>query len=328
MRRHPVESSQKPSAPHVRRTRTGPLKDKRGSKNVAQPIRLEPGEYRLQKVLAAAGVASRRTAEEMILAGRVSVNGRVVTTLGTKVDPGRDRVAVDGKALPLQGEPLRYIIFHKPYGCLSTFTDPEGRPTLARYIQVPERVYSVGRLDFNSEGLLLLTNDGALTHRLTHPRYEHPKEYLVQVEGIPTEEALSALRQGVWVKGRLTAPAEVEMLPGYPEGLVARPVRPGVPTTWLRIIIHEGRKRQIRHMTAAVGYPTLRLVRIGLGPLRLGDLPPGQWRDLTPEEVAALKRSAFREEPKKQDGTAEIRRKIGGGRATHSPSPQGRGRRS
>ncbi len=312
---------EKPAHPRAQGKRLAILKGGGKDSDAARPVRLEPGEYRLQKVLAAAGVASRRAAEAMILAGRVSVNGRIVTVLGTKVDPGRDRVAVDGKPLPLQGEPLRYIIFHKPYGCLSTFTDPEGRPTLARFIQVPERVYSVGRLDFNSEGLLLLTNDGALTHRLTHPRYEHPKEYLVQVEGIPTEEALAALRQGVRIKGRLTAPAEVERLAGYPEGLVMRPVRSGVPTTWLRIVIHEGRKRQIRHMTAAVGYPTLRLVRAGLGPLRLGDLPPGQWRDLTAEELAALKRFAFREGTTMPDRRAAIR-KGRVGKAGH-PLPGG-----
>lgn len=249
-----------------------------------------PGLYRLQWVIAKAGVASRRAAEKMILAGRVKVNDRVVTVLGTKVDPARDRVSVDGRVLPSWGEPLRYIVLHKPYGYLSTFIDPEGRPTLSRLIQVPERVYAVGRLDMDSEGLLLLTNDGRLAHRLTHPRYEHPKEYLVQVEGVPTKAALAALRQGVEVKGRLTAPADVTLLAEPPTYLPARAVRPNVPTAWLRIVLHEGRKRQIRHMTAAVGLPTLRLVRIGLGPLRLGDLPPGQWRDLTDDELAALRR--------------------------------------
>jgi pseudouridine synthase len=248
-----------------------------------------PGLYRLQRVIAEAGIASRRAAEKLILAGRVKVNDRVVTVLGTKVDPARDRVSVDGRVLPSWGEPLRYIMLHKPYGYLSTFTDPAGRPTLSRLIQVPERVYSVGRLDMDSEGLLLLTNDGRLAHRLTHPRYQHPKEYLVQVEGVPTEAALAALRRGVEVKGRLTAPADVTLLTEPPAYLPARAVRPSVPTAWLRIVLREGRKRQIRHMTAAVGFPTLRLVRVGLGPLRLGDLPPGQWRDLTSEEVAALR---------------------------------------
>lgn len=191
-----------------------------------------------------------------------------------------------------QGEAAhRYIVFHKPYGVLSSFTDAEGRPTLAQYIPVPG-VYAAGRLDLRSEGLLLLTDDGLLLHRVTHPRYKLPKTYWVQVEGIPSPEALEALRQGVWVKGQRTAPAEVELL-DPPPALPPRPVpireRKDIPTAWLQIVIREGRKRQVRHMTAAVGHPTLRLVRVALGPLTLMDLDPGQWRDLTPKEVRALR---------------------------------------
>ncbi|MGC8836945.1 MAG: pseudouridine synthase [Anaerolineae bacterium] len=191
------------------------------------------------------------------------------------------------------------MLFYKPYGVLSSFTDAEGRPTLADYVPVPE-VYAAGRLDLRSEGLLLLTDDGALLHRATHPRYKLPKTYWVQVEGIPSPEALEALRQGVWVKGERTAPAEVEVL-DPPPALPPRPVpireRREIPTTWLQIVLREGKKRQIRHMTAAVGHPTLRLVRVALGPLTLTDLEPGQWRDLTPEELRAL-REALRLGPR------------------------------
>ncbi|MCD6518895.1 MAG: pseudouridine synthase, partial [Anaerolineae bacterium] len=174
----------------------------------------------------------------------------------------------------------------------SSFTDPEGqgRATLADYIPFPD-IYAAGRLDYESEGLLLLTDDGWLNHRLTHPRYEHPKTYLVQVEGIPSPEALEALRRGVLVKGRKTRPAEVELLSQAPS-LWPRSVpirqRKNIPTSWLRIVLREGRKRQIRHMTAAVGHPTLRLVRMAVGPVSLGRLNPGEWRELNEEELAAL----------------------------------------
>ncbi len=162
---------------------------------------------------------------------------------------------------------FRYIAFHKPYGVLSTFTDPQGRPTLSSFIDVPEQVYAAGRLDMDSEGLLFLTNDGWINHRLTHPRYKLPKTYLVQVEGLPTREVLNALRRGVMVKGERTLPAEVEHLI-TPPPLPSRthPVTPHGPTSWLRITLREGRKRQIRHMTAAVGLPTLLLVRVAIGP--------------------------------------------------------------
>lgn len=182
--------------------------------------------------------------------------------------------------------PFRYLIFHKPFDVLTQFTDREGRPTLADYIPVPD-VYPAGRLDRNSEGLLLLTNDGRLAHRITHPRWKLPKVYLVQVEGVPDAAALERLRKGVVIKGRRTLPAQVEVL-ATPPRLPPRPVRDYHPTTWLRVVIREGRKRQVRRMTAAVGFPTLRLVRVAIGPIRLGDLPPGAWRDLTMEERTAL----------------------------------------
>ncbi len=183
----------------------------------------------------------------------------------------------------------RYILFHKPYGVLSQFTDPEGRPTLADFIPVP-RVYPAGRLDMNSEGLMLLTDDPVVLHRVTHPRWKLPKTYWVQVEGIPDEEALQRLREGILLKGKRTAPADVQRL-DTPPPVPPRPVRPYHPTPWLRITLREGRKRQIRRMTAAVGHPTLRLVRAAIGPLHLGDLQPGEWRDLTEEERRALFRA-------------------------------------
>lgn len=246
-------------------------------------------EERLQKVMAHAGVASRRTCEEMIQQGRVRVNGKVVSELGTKVDPTRDIVLVDGN--PITGpEAPRYIVLYKPTGYLSAMEPEGGRPCLADLVQVPQRLYPVGRLDLESEGLMLLTNDGELAHRLTHPRYQHPKEYLVLIEGRPSTIALRKLRQGVDVADRLTAPAEVTIVDG-PPAFLARPddARP-VPTTWLYMILREGRKREIRHMTAAVGHPTLRLIRTGLGPLRLERMKPGHWRDVNARELRSLRR--------------------------------------
>ena len=182
------------------------------------------------------------------------------------------------------------LLFNKPYGVLSAFTDREGRPTLAEYIPVPG-VYAAGRLDLRSEGLLLLTDEGSLAHRLTHPRHKLPKTYWVQVEGVPTEAQLQALREGVVVKGRRTLPAEVGVIPD--PGLPPRPkpVTPHGPTTWLQIVLREGKKRQIRHMTAAVGLPTLRLFRWAIGPLTVAGLRPGQWRYATSREVRALRRA-------------------------------------
>lgn len=184
----------------------------------------------------------------------------------------------------------RTIIFCKPYQVLSSFTDREGRPTVGDYVPVPD-IYAAGRLDYNSEGLLLLTSDGRLAHRITHPRYKLKKVYLVQVENIPDEIALNQLRSGVLVKGKRTRPAEVQLLLNEPQIFPrSEPIRyrKSIPTAWLKIGLREGRKRQIRHMTAAVGHPTLRLIRIAIGPITLTDLTPGQWRDLTRSELKAL----------------------------------------
>jgi 23S rRNA pseudouridine2457 synthase len=180
---------------------------------------------------------------------------------------------------------MRYLLFYKPFEVMSTFTDPEGRKTLSDFINV-EGVYSAGRLDYDSEGLLLLTDDGQAIHRLTDPKFDHPKTYLVQVEGEATETALSRLREGMMLRGQRTKPAEVEIVTDPP--VPFRKVRDCHPTTWLRVILREGKKRQLRRMTAAVGLPCLRVVRVGIGPLTLGDLQPGRWRWLTGNEEEAL----------------------------------------
>ena len=187
----------------------------------------------------------------------------------------------------------RTLILHKPYRVLTSFTDPEnqGRATVGDFVPV-SGVYAAGRLDYDSEGLLLLTSDGKLAHRITHPRYKLPKVYLAQVENIPDQRALAQLRRGVMVKGKTTRPAKVELLPTEPDTFPRQPpirYRKNVPTAWLKITLREGRKRQVRRMTAAVGHPTLRLIRVAIGPLSLGSLAPGQWRDLTPVELKNLR---------------------------------------
>ena len=182
------------------------------------------------------------------------------------------------------------IAFNKPYGVLPCFTDPKGRPTLADYIDLPG-VYAAGRLDQDSEGLMILTSDGSLVHRITDPKHKLPKVYLAQVERVPSEDALDELRKGVVLSGKRTRPAEARVLAEEPQ-LPERPVpirfRKNVPTAWIEITLHEGMNRQVRRMTAAVGHPTLRLVRIAIGSIGLGDLQPGQWRALTGQEMEAM----------------------------------------
>jgi 23S rRNA pseudouridine2457 synthase len=185
---------------------------------------------------------------------------------------------------------MRYIVFNKPYGVLSQFTDEgTGHPTLKAYINVPD-VYTAGRLDRDSEGLLLLTDDGFLIKRLTDPKHHIAKTYWVMVEGDPTETKLTQLEHGIQLKDYFTLPAKVQLIsePNLPAR--ARPVTPHGPTAWIEIKLREGKKRQIRHMTAAVGLPTLRLIRAGIGPIKLGSLKPGEWRDLSPREINLLKR--------------------------------------
>jgi pseudouridine synthase len=242
-------------------------------------------EERLQKLLAAAGYGSRRACEALIVAGRVSVNGTTVRTLGAKADPSRDRIAVDGVPLVLPSQRV-YIALHKPAGVVTTARDERGRKTVLDLVQAPgPRIFPVGRLDRDSEGLLLLTNDGDLANRLLHPRFSLDKEYFARVQEVPSQDALDRLARGVSLDGRPTAPAAVELAAPPPV------VGPRPNEVWLRLVIHEGRKRQVRRMLAAVGHPVLRLIRTAIGPLRLGNLRPGQWRRLSAQEVAALRRA-------------------------------------
>lgn len=246
---------------------------------------------RLQKVMAAAGVGSRRHCETLITDGRVQVNGQTVTELGAKADPARDRILVDGKRLVFEAEHVYYKV-HKPRGVLSDIGGDAGdRKTVADLLPAEHnRVFPVGRLDLHSEGLVLLTDDGDLANRLTHPRYQHPKTYYVLVGEMPSAEALTQLRKGVELPDGRTAPAEVNTTDRLPATLrLSKGPNEGV---WLRIVLREGKKRQIRQMTAAVGYPTLRLLRWSIGPLTLGSLELGQCAALTPGEVAALRAMA------------------------------------
>ncbi|HHN65689.1 MAG TPA: rRNA pseudouridine synthase [Nitrospirae bacterium] len=237
-------------------------------------------EERIQKILAKAGIASRRKAEELILEGRVLVNGQVAT-LGMKADMEKDYIKVDGK-LVIKPEPKTYAMLNKPKGFLTTLEDPQGRPTIKELIKgIRYRVYPVGRLDFNSEGLLILTNDGELAYRLIHPSYKVPKTYLVKVKGIVEEKDLNKLRKGIMLEDGMTAPARI------------RRIR--MPKTernsWLEITIHEGKKRQIRRMFQRIRHPVLKLKRIRIDGISLGNLPPGQWRYLSPEEIQKLRKS-------------------------------------
>jgi len=233
-------------------------------------------EERLQKILARAGFGSRRACEELIRQGRVAVNGQVAQ-LGQRADPERDRITVDGEPIRLK-RGYTYIALHKPRGVLSDEGDGTGQlPTVRDLVDLPGHLFPVGRLDLRSEGLILLTDDGELAFRLTHPRFGHEKEYHVLVEGQPTEGTLEKWRRGVFLDGRRTAPARVEVM------------RAERDRTWLRVVLREGRKRQIRRVAAMLGHPVHRLVRVRIGPVRLGDLPPGRWRRLTASEVRALK---------------------------------------
>ncbi len=273
-------------------------------------------EERLQKILAQAGIGSRRACEELIAAGRVTVDGRVVTEPGTKADMTAD-IRVDGA--PIRRQKPRYIMLHKPDGYLSGADPRAGYPSWEELVRVPERLFVVGRLDHDSEGLLLLTNDGELAQRLLHPKYEHPKTYLVQVEGAPDARKIRRLQHGVMLEDGPTAAAKVELLRGpisetgiriaapkaqdAAPGAAAldasspRPAGRRSRASWLKVTLYEGRKRQLRRMVALLGHPALRLIRIGLGPLALGELRCGKWRDLTAGEVRALREAAYHGQP-------------------------------
>lgn len=241
---------------------------------------------RLQKILADAGVASRRASERLILEGRVCINGRQATELGTQADPDRDQIEVDGMLIRIRAERV-YLVLNKPRGYVTTASDELGRATVLDLVPaVPERIYPVGRLDIDSEGLLLLTNDGELTQRLTHPRHEVTKEYLARVHDVPDEADLQELRRGIVLDGRRAAPATVELI-GAEE-----PPRAPPGSAWLRFILHEGRNRQVRRMCETVGLRVERLIRVRFGPIRLHSLRPGQVRRLTTSEIRTIRRAA------------------------------------
>ena len=230
---------------------------------------------RLQKYMAECGVASRRRAEEMILEGKVSVNGVVISQMGVQVEDG-DEVRVEGKLIRPEAQ-KRYVMYHKPVGEVTTVSDPEGRAAvLDHFRDYPVRLYPVGRLDYDSEGLLLLTNDGALTERMLHPSHLVEKTYLARVTGKVSPEALCRLRGGVMLDDHKTAPAK------------ARIVKEETFATVVLVTIHEGRNRQVRRMFEELGHKVLQLRRVRFGPLELGDLPRGKWRELTAEEVRRL----------------------------------------
>ncbi len=234
-------------------------------------------KVRLNKFLSEAGVASRREADRLILEGRVSINRQIVDELGVKVDEGQDVVQVDGKTVKKERR-LLYVLLNKPAGYLVTLKDPFHRPTVRDLVPSSlGRIFPVGRLDFESEGALLLTNDGELAHRLTHPRFGVRKTYVAKIRGEPDEKALRRLERGVFLERKKTAPAKATLLTANPK------------SSSLRIELYEGRKREVREMCRAVGHPVLELRRVEFAGLGLKPLKPGQWRHLEPREVRRLK---------------------------------------
>jgi len=251
-------------------------------------------EVRLQKIISAAGIASRRAAEKLITEGRVQVNGATVRELGTKADPDTDDIRVDERRVK-QPQRQRYLLLNKPRGYVTTRSDPEHRPTVLDLLKgVREYVYPVGRLDFDSEGLLLLTNDGDLAATLMHPRHEVERVYEAHVLGVPDAHDIDRLSRGIVIEGRRTSPANVELL---------RERRTDGDTSVLRVTIHEGRTRQVRKMADAIGHPVRTLRRVRIGPIADKGLKPGSYRELTAEEVRKLKHSGIRtpSPPRKTD---------------------------
>lgn len=283
-----------------------------------KPNQQQPDErivpMRLQKFLARAGAASRRGSENLMTAGRVTVNGQVVTELGSKVDPLVDEVAVDGVPVHLAQGPVT-IMLHKPAGYVTTMSDPQGRPTVAELVPTDRfpGLFPIGRLDFDTTGLLLFSTDGELGNGLLHPRHHVEKRYLALVNGKPTPEQLERLERGIQLDDGMTAPARAALVEGVeakralamlevppavpehePNGSVPSPQRAAIlrkrsqERTVVRVVLREGRKRQVKRMLSAIKHGVLALHRDSFGPIELGDLPRGQWRELTPEEVAAL----------------------------------------
>lgn len=280
-------------------------------------------EERVQKILARAGYGSRRANEELIIAGRVMINGKLAV-LGSKADPTHDSIMVDNQQLAKQEAPV-YIAINKPQGVLSEVSPEENRQTVRDLVPVPGHLFIVGRLDLDSEGLILLTNDGELTNQLTHPRYGHEKEYQVLVGARPDDRQLEAWRHGIVLEdGHKTIPAEIRV-----EGVAGK-------GAWMRVILREGRKRQIREMGKQTGLPVFRIIRIRIGSLALGDLKPGEWRNLRPEEVRMLKvnkavreGSSITERPRRRVPRQNIQREQHGpAREERSGGPGSAGRPS
>jgi 23S rRNA pseudouridine2605 synthase len=236
---------------------------------------------RLQKIIAHAGVASRREAEVMIREGRVTVNGRVVTELGTRASAGRDHIKVDGK-LVTRAEPHRYILLYKPREVMTTVADPQGRKTVIDLVRgIRERIYPVGRLDFHSEGLIVLTNDGDLAFKVSHPRHGSVKTYHVKVRGVPEERTIDRLQRGITLDGKRTLPCEIQQMKTTGRGLEAG-------NSWYEVKLREGRTQQIRKMFQALGHPVTKLRRVAIGPISDPKLTPGEWREMTKQEVKLL----------------------------------------
>ncbi|WP_330381817.1 pseudouridine synthase [Defluviitalea phaphyphila] len=235
-------------------------------------------EIRLQKYLANAGIASRRKAEKYILEGKVKVNGKVITNLGTKINTEKDLVYFNDKKVCVKNKKV-YILLNKPENYITTANDQFDRPTVMDLLpSISERVYPVGRLDYNTSGLLLLTNDGELTYKLTHPKHHISKTYIAKVKGIPDENSLNKLRKGIVIDGYKTSPAKIKLVRKFSEN------------SEIEITIYEGRNRQVRKMCEAIGHPVLKLKRIAIGKIFLKDLPLGKYRYLTKEEISYLKK--------------------------------------
>ena len=241
---------------------------------------------RLQKIISRSGAASRRTAEEWVRQGRVAINGRTVTELGTKADPSKDSITIDGRRIEPE-QPRTVILLNKPDGYITSLKDPEGRPTVAKLVDhLPVRLYPVGRLDYHTEGLLILTNDGDLAQKIEHPSHAIEKVYVAKVKGIPETKGLKMLRQGISIEGKKTLPARIRILETR-------------KNAWLEVTIREGRQNQIRKMFDAIGHPVLKLARVAIGGLRDDRMKPGQFRYLTSQDIRLIfSKPAGREDKK------------------------------
>lgn len=250
---------------------------KRPTRKKAPTVPETPRQERLQKIIATAGITSRRKAEELILEGRVTVNGKTVSELGAKADPTSDSIAVDGKRISVKG-PKVYILLYKPKGYISSVSDEHNRPVVTQLVsKVRARVYPIGRLDFDAEGVLLLTNDGDLSNKLIHPTFQVPKTYLVKVKGVPPKEKLEKLEKGVFLEDGRTLPAKAKF------------IRPTEENSWIELTVFEGRNHLVKRMCMAIGHPVQKLKRVDFAGIRLGKLKPGEFRHLTEKELEMLK---------------------------------------